>query len=266
MANPRLFASSLVLGFLHLLLLLLHQPVPRIFAVNVLCGIFSSIWNHGATLEVAKWSDRTMMAVGAVVDGVYLFALGMPHREWLARAILAAIAAFLLAKYILAALATSEAAAAAAATAAVAAARVANKASALEAAAAAEPSAAADSSGSFGSGSGATSARGGSARRGQSPRGVAVAPRAATGAAATAAAAGAAAGAAKSAPKAQDYADVPHLLAHVLLSCTHFAMIRILNEHCGSDGLGGASERDGLDPLVNLAATAFPWGRALCAH
>ena len=100
MANPVLFASSLFLAFIHLALILAQQPLPRVFSFTVLCGTFSSIWNHGTTTEVAKWSDRSMMAVGAVVDFAYLWSVPMEMRPLLCSLIVLAILGYFGAKFL----------------------------------------------------------------------------------------------------------------------------------------------------------------------
>lgn len=93
MANPVLFASSLFFAFLHLALILYFQP-PLAFSYCILCGVFSSVWNHGTTSDVAKWSDRGMMAVGAIVDSAYIAAVPTASRLLLASLIVAAIVGY----------------------------------------------------------------------------------------------------------------------------------------------------------------------------
>ena len=100
MANPVLFASSLFLAFVHLALILAQQPLPRLFSFTVLCGTFSSIWNHGTTSEIAKWTDRSMMAVGAVVDFAYLSSVPMEMRPLLCGLIVCAILGYFGAKFL----------------------------------------------------------------------------------------------------------------------------------------------------------------------
>ena len=158
MANSTLFASSLCLAFLHLALVLAFQPVPRVFAFVILCGTFSSIWNHGVTNDIAKWADRCMMAIGACADLAYLSNVPIQHRPLLVALIAAAIIGYVGAKYLVVTAAAAKA-----------------------------------------------------APRAASPRGKAPLP-------ASAAASG----------------NLPHLIAHVLLSSTHFIMIMQLSAYCGS--------------------------------
>jgi hypothetical protein len=94
MANPVLFASSLFFAYLHLALILIFQPVPRLFSFTILSGVLSSIWNHGTTSELAKWSDRGAMAVGAAVDFAYIYSVPIGRRPLLAALIVAAIAGY----------------------------------------------------------------------------------------------------------------------------------------------------------------------------
>jgi len=75
MANSVLFTSSLFLGFIHMALIMFYQPVHRILAFTIICGTFSSIWNHGVTSEIAKWTDRGIMVVGTAVDFIYIIVI-----------------------------------------------------------------------------------------------------------------------------------------------------------------------------------------------
>jgi len=72
MANAMLFRSACLLGMIHIYLMLFFR-VPYLFGLVMISGVFSSIVNHGLTGEWAKWLDRWMMVVGAVIDGAYLY-------------------------------------------------------------------------------------------------------------------------------------------------------------------------------------------------
>lgn len=93
MANSILFASSLFFAFLHLALIIFYRP-PLTLSYSVLCGVFSSLWNHGTTSEIAKWSDRGMMAVGAIIDFAYLATVPTASRLLLAALVVAAIVGY----------------------------------------------------------------------------------------------------------------------------------------------------------------------------
>jgi hypothetical protein len=81
MANSVLFTSSLFLGFLHMALIIFYQPVPRILAFTITCGTFSSIWNHGVTSEIAKWTDRGIMVIGTTVDFIYIIVVNATEAQ-----------------------------------------------------------------------------------------------------------------------------------------------------------------------------------------
>ena len=248
MANPQLHASTLVLGFLHLLLLALLPRVPRLFALNIVCGVFASLWNHGTTSAVAKWADRGMMALGAAVDAAYLVALPLPHRGWLLRLIGAAILGYFLAKRMVAA--GGEGARA----------LLEGRASRVSA-----------SEGSLSSVSASASPlaspvharvsrrRVAAATAGRAPLACAVgAPELLTGVVGAPELltggvdapqpfttcgvdapkpCGVDAPAPAPAPAAHPCINAPHLAAHVLLSATHFAMFALLAEHCAGESM-----------------------------
>ena len=70
MANLVLLQSALASGFIHALAASLLQP-PVLFHLMLLCGIFSSLWNHAVTNSVAVWCDRAAMCIGFVIDHSY---------------------------------------------------------------------------------------------------------------------------------------------------------------------------------------------------
>lgn len=70
MANLVLLQSALASGFIQALAAsLLHPPVW--FHLMILCGIFTSLWNHAVTDSVAVWCDRAAMCIGFLVDHAY---------------------------------------------------------------------------------------------------------------------------------------------------------------------------------------------------
>jgi hypothetical protein len=73
MANQRLFRSALVCGFIHFLAIA-YWNGPTILLIIYGFGAGTSIWNHGVTSEYAKWADRMMMAVGALMDMLWILA------------------------------------------------------------------------------------------------------------------------------------------------------------------------------------------------
>ncbi len=75
MTNLRCLKSALVFGYFHMLALVLWPHTPHVFAVSITSAIFTSIWNHGFTSEVAKWADRVMIGVAATLDMHYMLVL-----------------------------------------------------------------------------------------------------------------------------------------------------------------------------------------------
>jgi hypothetical protein len=100
MANFTCFASALLLGFIHLLLVILCRP-PTVFSLVILGGIWSSLWNHAFTNDAAKWADRIMMGVGFVFNVLYLRdALRPASLQWpLLALMLFAMVSYFSAKY-----------------------------------------------------------------------------------------------------------------------------------------------------------------------
>jgi hypothetical protein len=68
MANWFLFLSSCGFGSLHLLLLYYFQPHSVLLVGSILCGVTTSIWNHGVTSKIAMYADRLMMWVGCLIN------------------------------------------------------------------------------------------------------------------------------------------------------------------------------------------------------
>lgn len=101
MVNPVLFQSACILGSVHIAAIALYNP-PRIFATNMIIGVLTSVWNHGMTHELAKWSDRGVMGVGMVIDLYYLaYIAKYPWNMSLAASIFSAAIGYLLAKAII---------------------------------------------------------------------------------------------------------------------------------------------------------------------
>ena len=95
MANPVLFQSSVFLGLLHLLMIQKRSFLSTVYTV----GVFTSIWNHGTTLWVAKWLDRGWMTVGTVADLAFVGALPFWPRIFGYCLVANYVASFFAAKY-----------------------------------------------------------------------------------------------------------------------------------------------------------------------
>lgn len=71
MANPLLFRSACLLGSLHVVLVLLYE-IPFFLALAYLCAVATSVWNHGTTSGLAKWTDRFTIVCAVIVDSMYI--------------------------------------------------------------------------------------------------------------------------------------------------------------------------------------------------
>ena len=71
MANLVLLHSALVSGFIHTLAATLLRP-PLLFHCVMLCGVYTSLYNHAVSSRAAVWCDRVMMCVGFAVDTLYM--------------------------------------------------------------------------------------------------------------------------------------------------------------------------------------------------
>lgn len=58
-----LLYSSVVCGGIHLV----YPSQLVVHRVAMISGVMTSIWNHGTTSPIAKWTDRGMMIVAAIV-------------------------------------------------------------------------------------------------------------------------------------------------------------------------------------------------------
>ena len=96
MANPRLFCSALFLGLVHILMLVWDRHCPRVLAISLVLAVFTSIWNHGVTSDVAKWADRCMIGAAAGLDYYYLLFV-IPHAS--SRPLLAVMSTSILAYF-----------------------------------------------------------------------------------------------------------------------------------------------------------------------
>ncbi|KAG7385976.1 hypothetical protein PHYBOEH_008807 [Phytophthora boehmeriae] len=81
MANSVLFASSIAMAILHTLALLWCPRVNPLLATNVVFGVGTSVWNHGATSLTARVADRAMMWIGFCVD-LHLVWTISHHPSW----------------------------------------------------------------------------------------------------------------------------------------------------------------------------------------
>jgi len=68
MVNQRLFRSASICGLIHLLAIIEYWNEPFILLVVYGVGVGTSVWNHSVTLEYAKWADRILMFIGALMD------------------------------------------------------------------------------------------------------------------------------------------------------------------------------------------------------
>lgn len=76
MTNRVLYFTSWVMMMLHYAAVgLFFRSSPVLLQWLYLCGPWTSAWNHGTTSFVAKWADRSLMAVGCVLDIYFVCSL-----------------------------------------------------------------------------------------------------------------------------------------------------------------------------------------------
>jgi hypothetical protein len=96
MANTILFITSCVMVVLHLLAVMWYGgPVP--LQVLYVVGPTTSFLNHGTTLQWALWLDRSVMAVGCLMDQWYAWHL--PQWGFLWSAIACTLICYAVAKF-----------------------------------------------------------------------------------------------------------------------------------------------------------------------
>jgi len=71
MANPVLYKSAIICGFFHILSIIYFGGKPLMNGVYV-CGVGTSIWNHGVTNDLVKRIDRIVIFFGIFVDTYYI--------------------------------------------------------------------------------------------------------------------------------------------------------------------------------------------------
>jgi hypothetical protein len=68
MANQVLLISALCSSICHLYAFLQTTRLPsNYYSLFILLALGTSIWNHAATSEIAKWSDRVVMGCGTII-------------------------------------------------------------------------------------------------------------------------------------------------------------------------------------------------------
>ena len=82
MANYTLFLSALVCTKIHIAFMIIWYDALRIpqgpyLYIVIICALATSLWNHGVTNKVAKWTDRLCIACGSLVDLYFVVAVPM---------------------------------------------------------------------------------------------------------------------------------------------------------------------------------------------
>lgn len=72
MANSVLFISSCMILATHCIAFYCFNA-PIILQYTYILGSYTSLWNHGTSCVVARWSDRLVMLGGLVVDIWFIF-------------------------------------------------------------------------------------------------------------------------------------------------------------------------------------------------
>lgn len=68
--NKRLLISTFVHGGVHLCMMYVYAP-HYIYCLYVVCGVATSVWNHGCTSQIARWTDRGVMVVAVLFHLLY---------------------------------------------------------------------------------------------------------------------------------------------------------------------------------------------------
>lgn len=100
MANPLLLKSSIILGFINLVFVEFFD-VPNYFRTYMWLGVFTSIWNHGTTSKIAKFSDRFVIIANAIPEFFYIMQIDPEYWFWKAACVLlffSGIFSFIIAK------------------------------------------------------------------------------------------------------------------------------------------------------------------------
>jgi 1-acyl-sn-glycerol-3-phosphate acyltransferase len=99
MAHPVLFVTSLCMIVPHLAAVLAFGG-PLILQWSYLCGLSTSVWNHGTVNRLAMWCDRIMMTVGCAIDFYFILSLPLSDAVHLLFLTIMAVTAYAVAKYI----------------------------------------------------------------------------------------------------------------------------------------------------------------------
>ncbi len=68
MANKVLLISAICSSICHLAAILLTPLIQSIYYILfIILALSTSIWNHGVTSNIAKWSDRLVMGFGTII-------------------------------------------------------------------------------------------------------------------------------------------------------------------------------------------------------
>lgn len=74
MANKELFLTSYLMLIAHTFALFIYHPPFLIFIIYMI-GPLVSIWNHGVSSIIAKYTDRFIMIIGYFIDLLYIYKL-----------------------------------------------------------------------------------------------------------------------------------------------------------------------------------------------
>lgn len=66
MVNVVLYRSSIISSVLHTIGYVIFKPNNQLLLTIVTMGLFTSLWNHKVTCNIAKYTDRAMMILGFI--------------------------------------------------------------------------------------------------------------------------------------------------------------------------------------------------------
>lgn len=101
MTNNVLLLSSYIFGSLQVIWMIYLNTKRFDIICNIICGIITSIINHGRNSLISKWLDRFMMLIGIYIDLCIIDEINNFNYYICNLLILLAIFTYILSKYIL---------------------------------------------------------------------------------------------------------------------------------------------------------------------
>lgn len=75
MVNVILYKSSVICTILHFIGYMVFKPNNNLLLATIILGLFTSLWNHTVTCNIAKYADRVMMIIGYILNFYIIYTL-----------------------------------------------------------------------------------------------------------------------------------------------------------------------------------------------